>query len=269
MVGLSPTAPPLARSPVRRLSAPAAVLLLGAAGAWALTVSRSVDMGGAMPGPMGLSLPAFVGMWTLMMAAMMLPAVAPLAAVYARTVRTHRPARLTAFTAGYLAVWAAAGVPAYALAWAAGRVAGSRPGLATLAAAAAYALCGLYQLTPFKDRCLQHCRSPLAALLHYGSFRGPLRDLRAGAHHGAFCAGCCWALFVVLVAVGVMNLAAMLGLTAVVLLEKLSPRGMGVARAVGVVALVLAVAVLFVPELAPGLHSPGPMAPAAPMPASG
>lgn len=230
--------------------------MLVAALSWAFTIEQAKAMGGAMPGTMGLGLAAFLLMWTPMMAAMMLPAVAPLASIYSRTVQTHRPVRLIAFGLGYMTVWAAAGVPAFALAWTAGRLADGRPGLATAGAAVAYAGCGIYQLTPWKDRCLLHCRSPLALLLHYGSYRGRLRDFAAGAHHGAYCAGCCWALFVVLVAVGVMNLAAMAVLTVVVLLEKLWTRGVGFSRVVGLVALALAVAVIWVPELAPGLLGP-------------
>jgi hypothetical protein len=54
-------------------------------------------------------------------------------------------------------------------------------------AVAVFAVCGIYQLNRLKDRCLAHCRSPLALLLHYGSCRGRLRDLRVGAHHGGYC----------------------------------------------------------------------------------
>jgi predicted metal-binding membrane protein len=248
---------PLAQAPLRRFTPQAAALLLVAAVAWAVTIERSQAMGGASPGAMGLRLPAFLIMWTPMMAAMMLPAVAPLASVYTRTVQTHRAARLTAFALGYLTVWAAAGVPAFALAWGAGRLADGKPGLATAGAVVAYAACGIYQLTSWKNRCLLHCRSPLSLLLRYGSYRGPLRDAAAGAHHGAYCAGCCWALFVVLVALGVMNLPAMVVLAVVVLVEKSWSRGIAFSRIVGLVAVVLAVAVIWVPALAPGLHAAG------------
>ncbi len=234
----------------------ASALLVVAAVAWVLTVRGAAAMGGAAPGRAGLSLPAFLVAWSLMMTAMMLPAVAPVATLYARTVRGHRGMRLAAFTVGYLLVWTAAGVPAFVLADAAGRLAGSSPVAARVAAVVVFTACGLYQLTSWKDRCLQHCRSPLSLLLQYGSYRGRGRDLAAGAHHGAYCAGCCWALFAVLLAVGVMNLPAMLLLTVVVLLEKLWSRGVGVARAVGVAALVLAALVAVAPQLAPGLHAP-------------
>jgi predicted metal-binding membrane protein len=78
--------------------------------------------------------------------------------------------------------------------------------------------------------------------------------VRAGAHHGAWCLGCCWSLMALFVVVGVMNLAAMVVLAAVVLAEKLWVHGELLARAVGVASLALAVAVIWLPELAPGLH---------------
>jgi predicted metal-binding membrane protein len=126
-------------------------------------------------------------------------------------------------------------------------------------AVAVFASCGVYQLTPLKARCLKHCRSPLSLLLHYGAYRGPLRDVCAGVHHGAYCLGCCWSLMALFVVVGVMNLAAMVVLAAVVLAEKLWVHGELLARAVGVAALALAVAVIWVPALAPGLHGTSQM----------
>src|SRR4029453_12503294 len=107
---------------------------------------------------------------------------------------------------------------------------------------------------PLKARCLKHCRSPLSLLLHYGAYRGPLRDVRAGVHHGAYCRGCCWSLMALFVVVGVMNLAAMVVLAAVVLAEKLWVHSELLAGVVGIAALALAITVIWVPELAPGLH---------------
>ena len=122
-------------------------------------------------------------------------------------------------------------------------------------AVAVFAVCGIYQLSSFKDRCLAHCRSPLALLLHYGSYRGRLRDLRVGVHHGGYCLGCCGGLMLILIAVGVMNVAAMIGLAALVLIEKIWSRGLMAGRLAGVAALALAVATIWLPWLAPGLHA--------------
>jgi len=233
-------------------------VLIAAAGAWAGTVVLARGMTG-MTGTMGLGLAVFVLVWTLMMAAMMLPSVTPLASLYVRTVQSNRTVRLAALVAGYLAVWAAVGVPAFGLAWLTGWMTGRHPGAAHVLAVAIFAACGVYQLTRLKDRCLAHCRSPIALLLHYGSYRGRSRDLRAGAHHGAYCLGCCWALMVILIAVGVMNIAAMVGLAAVILVEKTWRWGQLAGRVAGVAALGLAVAIIWLPWLAPGLHAAPPM----------
>ncbi|MEV6741404.1 DUF2182 domain-containing protein [Streptomyces sp. NPDC051104] len=228
------------------------LLLLAAAAAWAWVVGRGRVMG-SMPGTMGLDLPAFLPVWTVMSAAMMLPATAPVASLYARTILRHRFARLVAFTVGYLLVWAGAGLPAFALAAVAGRAAGTHAATATATAAVVFAANGVYQLTPLKDRCLARCRSPIGLMLRYASYPGRSRDLRAGVHHGAFCLGCCWSLIALLAAFGLMNLWAMVGLAAVLSAEKLAPAGPVVARIVGVVSLALAIAVVWVPSLAPGL----------------
>ena len=231
-----------------------AFLLILAAGAWAATLVLARGMAG-MAGTMGLGLAAFVPIWTLMMAAMMLPSVTPTASLYAKTVQRNRTVRIAGLVAGYLAVWAAAGVPAYGLAWLAGWLTGTHSTAARMVAVAVFAVCGIYQLSSLKDRCLAHCRSPLGLLLHYGSYQGRFRDLRVGAHHGGYCLGCCWALMVILVAVGVMNIAAMVGLAALILIEKVWIRGPMVGRLAGAAALALAVATFWLPWLAPGLHA--------------
>jgi predicted metal-binding membrane protein len=234
-------------------------VLVVAAGAWAGTVLLARGMAG-MTGTMGLGLAAFVPVWALMMAAMMLPSVTPLAARYAGTLQGNRTVRMAGLVAGYLAVWAVAGVPAFGLAWMAGWVTGRHPAAAHVLAVAVFAACGVYQLSRLKDRCLAHCRSSAALRAHYGSYRGRSRDLRAGVHHGAYCLGCCGALMALLVAVGVMNVAAMVGLAAVVLVEKTWRWGPVAGRVFGVAALGLAVAIIWLPWLAPGLHAASPMA---------
>jgi len=218
-----------------------AVLLILAAAAWAATLVLARGMAG-MTGTMGAG---------------------------AGRVRAdldldddNRAARIAGLVAGYLAVWAAAGVPAFGLAWLAGWLTGSHPAAAHVIAVGAFAVCGIYQLSSLKDRCLAHCRSPLGLLMHYGSYRGRLRDLRVGAHHGGYCLGCCWGLMVILIAVGVMNVAAMVGLAALVLVEKVWTRGPLVGRLAGIAALALAVAIIWLPWLAPGLHPAPPMMPA-------
>ena len=240
---------------LRRFTPQIATMLILAAGAWLVTIEWARDMD-AMPGTMGLGFPVFILAWLLMMAAMMLPSVAPVASMYSRSVRSSRLPRLALFTAGYLVVWTAAGLPAFGTGRLAEWLAEHHGRAATGLAAGLFATTGLYQLSSLKDRCLAHCRSPFSLLLRYGSYRGALRDLRAGLHHGGYCLPCCWSLMLLLVALGVMNTWAMIAVAAVVLVEKLSRRGELVARLVGAGALVLAVAVIWIPDLAPGLQNP-------------
>jgi predicted metal-binding membrane protein len=197
----------------------------------------NMDMGDmAMPGMSAASWSVsgavvFVALWTVMMAAMMLPAAAPMILIFAAA--QARKARRVAvptwiFVAGYLLVWLAAGVLVYVLVQIGSDVvtelaAAQRAAWAPLALGATLIGAGLYQFTPLKRVCLSHCQSPLAFVaLHWRD--GRLGALRMGARHGAYCFGCCWALFAILVAAGVMSLAWMLLLTLVVLAEKALPQ---------------------------------------------
>ena len=235
-----------------------ALLFALAAVAWWSTADR---MAGMDEGP-GTALGAlgwFLGVWVVMMAAMMFPSVAPTVALYARMARRRTPVAPLAFAAGYLVTWTAAGVLAYLvfelartalgdqLAWdAAGRwVAGG-----TLVVAAAY------ELTPLKDVCLAKCRSPLGFLL--GSWREGTRGaVEMGARHGAWCVGCCWALMASLFALGVMSLAWMAFVAALIALEKTLPWGRPVTYATALVLLALGVVLLAAPDALPGLTVPG------------
>ena len=207
-----------------------------------------------MAGNMGLKLPAFLVAWTGMMAAMMLPSVAPVASLYSRSISERRALRLTLFTGGYLVIWASAGVLAFALGALIAGLAAANPSLGTAAGVGAYLACGLYQLSPLKYRCLQHCRSPLSLFFKYSSYQGSLRDFRVGAHHGAYCLGCCWSLMVVLLALGAMSVVPMLVLAALVMTEKLWSKGENFSRLVGIASLALAVATIWIPDLAPGFR---------------
>lgn len=245
--------------PLRWLAKPeTSALLFLAAAAWAATLVIARGMT-TMTGTMGFSVGAFVAVWTLMMAAMMLPSVAPLASLYARSITANRAVRVSSLIAGYLVIWAVAGVPAYGLAWLTSWLDVHHSLAAHSLAVAIFAACGIYQLTSLKDQCLSHCRTPFGLLLRYGSFRGRTRDARVGLHHGAYCLGCCWALMAILIAVGVMNIAAMVALAVVILAEKVSPRGEVIARLAGLASIGLAIAIIWLPWLAPGLQAAHPM----------
>jgi predicted metal-binding membrane protein len=152
------------------------------------------------------SLVSFLWLWLAMSAAMMLPTVVPATYLAAGIGRSA-----ALFVAGYSAVWAATGVLAFA---AAVRL----DGAGRWAAVAAVLLAAAYQLTPLKEACLRLCRSPLGLLLRRGS-------LRAGIEHGALCLGCCWALMLALIALGVGSMFWMAAVAIVVLVEKVAPLG--------------------------------------------
>ncbi len=189
-------------------------------------------------------------MWAVMMPGMMLPSAAPMILTVARVHRSRR-ARfgvslpLAAFLAGYLLVWTGFSAVAALAQWGlarAGLVAGMDGRVGPVLGGVLFVLAGIYQFSPLKHACLGSCRSPLGFLLaHWRDGNGGA--LRMGVRHGAVCLGCCWALMVLLFAVGAMNLAWVAGLGLLVLVEKLAPGGGWVARVSGVGMVVAGVAV--------------------------
>jgi len=245
--------------PPRQLAVPWLAIAGLAAAAWAVTIVLARNMGNG-PGTMGLALPAFLGLWLVMMAAMMLPSVAPVAVLWTRSISgaatgAGRVMRMSMFLAGYLLVWAAIGVVAFGILTGAGRLLTASPTAAKWLGVGIFVAAGVYQFTPAKGWCLRRCRSPVGALMYYLGFNGRGRDLRVGLHHGATCAGCCWGLMIVLVAVGVMNLAIMAALAVVVFAEKLWRYGKPFAQAIGVALVVTGVLAIWFPALLPGLHA--------------
>jgi predicted metal-binding membrane protein len=201
----------------------------------------------------------FLGIWVVMMAAMMLPSVAPTVALYARLTRERSPLSTLLFTSGYLVVWAGAGAVAFAAA-AAGRsldgnvLAWDRAG--RWAAGATLLIAAVYELTPMKDACLGKCRSPLGFLL--GSWRGGRSGpLRMGAAAGAWCVGCCWALMASLFALGVMSLVWMAFTAALIAAEKTVPWRRAATFGTAAVLLALSIAFLAAPGAIPSLTVPG------------
>ena len=223
----------------------AGALLAAALVAWIIVLER---MRGMDAGP-GTDLGAFgwyVGIWVTMMAAMMLPSVAPMVLVFARISR-ERAARgrevvpTWLFLAGYLATWTAYGVLAYGVYRALdhvdlGLLHWDRGG--PYVAGAVLAAAGIYELTPLKRVCLRHCRGPLHFIL--GAWRpGATGAVSMGIEHGLFCVGCCWSLMLVMFGVGISSLTAMLVLGGITAIEKNLPQGRRLTRPLGI-ALVLA-----------------------------
>lgn len=209
----------------------------------------------------------FFGVWVVMMAAMMFPSVSPTVALYARMSRSR--GLPVAFTAGYLATWAAGGVVAFLIALTTSRAAGGA--LAwdsagqTIAGATLLVAAG-YELTPLKDVCLGKCRSPLGTLL--GSWRAGWKGaFRMGLGNGAWCVGCCWALMASLFALGVMSVTWMAVVAGLIAIEKTLPWRRVATFGTTIVLVVLGVIMLVAPGALPGLHIPGPspMPPMSPM----
>jgi predicted metal-binding membrane protein len=240
-----------------------AVLLGLAAIAWLATGDRmgGMDAGpGTDPGSLGF----YVGVWVVMMAAMMFPSIAPMVLTY-RRIHNHRrergkarPGATALFVAGYLIAWTGFGLAAYglletirsisidALSWNEG---GKYLAGGVIVAAAAY------QLTPAKDVCLKKCRSPLDFVLGYWR-EGYGGALRMGVEHGAWCVGCCWALMAALFALGVMSVGWMVFVAALIATEKLLPWKAIANRGIAALLIVLGLAVAFVPGQVPGLTLP-------------
>ena len=235
-----------------------ALLFAAAAVGWWWTLDQMRGMDGGPWTDLG-TLVWFLGVWVVMMAAMMLPSVAPTVALYSRMARSRNPLAPLSFTAGYLVAWAGIGALAFAGATAGGRFSGGLlswdragrwvAGLTLLVAAA-------YELTPLKDVCLAKCRSPLGFLL--GAWReGTAGALRMGLRHGGWCIGCCWALMLSLFALGVMSIVWMAFVAGVIAFEKLIPWRRVAIYGTMAVLLVLGVLVLAAPDAIPGLTIPG------------
>ena len=236
-------------------------VLTGAA--WALTLYHALSMREPMDGMSAMAMSGmsaagwslasaglFLAVWTIMMAAMMLPAAAPMIVVFATAQAGRgRPTAVPTwiFVAGYLLVWVVTGAAVYVVVQVGTEAATllsstDRANWAPLLLGFTLVAAGLYQFTPIKRVCLTHCRSPLAFMAQYWR-DGWLGAFQMGMRHGTYCLGCCWALFAVLVVAGLMSLAWMLLLTLAVFVEKVLPQGQRISTMIGVAFVALGLAV--------------------------
>jgi predicted metal-binding membrane protein len=226
--------------------------------AWWSTVERMAGMDDG-PGTGLGTLGWFVGIWVVMMAAMMFPSVSPTVALYSRMTRSTSPVAPLVFTAGYVLAWAAAGVLAYGIYKAGGSLLGQEltwDAGGRWLAGGILVVAAVYELTPLKDVCLSKCRSPLGFLL--GAWRSGLSGaVQMGARHGAWCVGCCWALMASLFALGVMSIAWMAFVAALIAAEKTLPWGRAVTYGTAALLLALGVVLVVAPDAIPGLTIPG------------
>jgi predicted metal-binding membrane protein len=240
---------------------PGLILLVLAAAGWvfiayqASTMGAMEAMGGARISTMGGFVPFILG-WTAMMAAMMILATLPLILLY-RVIARNRlsPAwarvGMAALLAGYIAVWAVAGLPVYVYALVAetvGRYAAVLPAVLLV-------IGGAYQFTSLKRDCHERCSSPLFFLMQKWK-PGTVGALRLGVLHGFDCLGCCAGLMVGLVALGMMNLALVFTAALIIFVEKTLPESHRIARPLGVVMLAGGVVFLGLTLLG-GMEQPG------------
>lgn len=242
----------------RRVTVLTVLALVGlAAVAWWSTVDTARGMGDMADGiarvgmmeALDVTAAVFLGMWVVMMVAMMFPTIAPMVLAHRMVLRKRGEGLwpTVAFVLGYLVIWALAGlVPLAAVIGF--RDVGDGATWLPYAGGAVLIVAGLYQFTRWKMACLRACRSPMTFLMTHDFRSGARGAARAGVSHGAFCLGCCWALMSVLVVVGLMNLVWMAGIALVFLAEKTWRHGVGLTRVMGLGLSIAGVVVLFDPD---------------------
>ncbi len=250
--------PTMLESALRFERAPAAVLLIALpVVSWLWIVVMARDMYGPMTGASAWMMTAvwdarhlalLWAMWAVMMVGMMLPSATPMLLLYGSVARrsatgpSEASRLIYAFAAGYLMVWALFSLGATALQRLLAKflfVSSMMEATSPVLGATLLLMAGVYQLTPIKQACLRTCQSPLGFLMSRWR-RGLAGAFRMGLEHGGLCVGCCWALMLLLFAGGVMNLAVIAALTALVAFEKLTPLGAPGSRISGVLLIAAA-----------------------------
>ena len=253
----------------RRATLTTVGLLLGlAALAWWSTLGNASDMSSMVQGfarvgaamPFGMSAGLFMSMWVTMMVAMMLPTIAPIVLLHRMVVRKRGEGVFptAAFAGGYLAIWALVGLLPLTVLIGFRQVSDNSTWVPRVGGVVLL-VAGAYQFTRWKDMCVRACRSPLTFLATHNFGAGARGAFRAGASHGLYCLGCCWALMAVLFVVGLMNLAWMAGIAVIFLAEKNWRHGIGLTKLIGVALLAFGISVLAHPALL-GSVTPSPAA---------
>jgi predicted metal-binding membrane protein len=203
--------------------------------------------------PLAISL--FTASWTAGMAAMMFPAIAPMVLLYNRFVSNGganqnaiiveygaqrsfsavRSFRVMLFVGSYLLVWALTGI-ALLLGWSVVMnntiMTPNSSQLIPIVYGSLLIIAGAYQFTPLKRVCIGYCESPMSFFMRRWK-GGTFGAMRMGLWHGMYCLGCCWAYFLLMVALGWMNLLWMGLFAGIIFGEKMWSRGIWVARAAG------------------------------------
>lgn len=223
------------------------------AASWAVSRFYQVDMMSAMMAPYNpLAVSIFVAVWTAGMAAMMFPAISPVVLLYNRLISTKGsgsstlveeedasvgsyPVKMVVFVGAYLAVWALTGL-ALLLLWGipvTALLSSQSAGTVSVVYGAILIVAGAYQFSPLKSKCLGYCESPMSLFMRRWR-KGAGGALSMGTYHGLYCLGCCWPYFLMMVALGWMDILWMALFAGIIFGEKMWARGVWVARAAGV-----------------------------------
>ncbi|MCH7858711.1 MAG: DUF2182 domain-containing protein [Candidatus Marinimicrobia bacterium] len=207
-------------------------LLLMSAVAWIVSLSMLDGMAVEMLG--------FLLVWTVMMAAMMLPSVMPAVWLFSTVAQSratfgYHPAPTPLFVAGYLGAWMLAGVGVALMNAVTAVTMGGWPAPFL---GGALVIAGVYQLTQWKAICLGHCRAPIQFFMDHWHDGLP-GALLMGAHHGLYCMGCCWGLMFAMIALGMMNPVWMGLIALLIFLENVTPWGERIASVSGVALIII------------------------------
>ena len=247
---------------MRRLEKLLVIALVGTSGlGWAASQVFQIEMMSAMAEPNdAIKISVFVAVWTAGMAAMMFPAISPMVLLYNRlskgggksqsvvveeTGNTILGVRMILFIGSYLAVWSLTGI-ALLLAWSlsAAVLAGMlNTALFGVFLGSILVAAGVYQFSPLKSKCLGYCESPMSFFMRRWK-KGTSGALSMGMYHGLYCLGCCWPYFLIMVALGWMDVLWMALFAGIILVEKIWSEGMWAARVAGIALMVAGVAVM-------------------------
>jgi len=240
---------------------------------------KQPDMKMAMTTYNPLAISLFTASWTVGMAAMMFPAITPMVMLYGAfvtnkegmstqgsvTVQAKSPSKIFSirsfkvflFIASYLMIWALTGI-GLLLGWSvvmnSTLMANSNYQFLPVIYGALLLVAGAYQFTPLKAACIGYCESPMSFFMRRWK-DGTIGAIRMGFWHGIYCLGCCWAYFLLMVALGWMNLLWMGLFAGVIFGEKMWKKGIWVARAAG--AGLVIVGLLVIAGLLPALVPSG------------
>lgn len=221
-------------------------LVSTSAAAWIVSQVFQAGMMNSMMAPYDtVSVLLFVAVWTAGMAAMMFPAISPIVLLYNKLVKNSNsnatlvveggryPVKMTLFVGCYLAVWALTGL-ALLYGWSMLlNTAVAATGLSTFIYGAILIAAGAYQFSPLKAKCLGYCESPMSFFMRRWR-KGTAGAVTMGTYHGLYCLGCCWPYFLIMVALGWMNILWMALFAGIIFGEKMWSRGIWVARAAGI-----------------------------------